>query len=135
MIVMKFGGTSVEDSAAIERAADIVRGRLEQRPVVVVSALAGVTDSLLAMSQAAASRSLLQATELLRQVQQRRLVVLSALVSGADEAAVRERIHKLADVLRDVLRGVATLADAMLSSTCSGFHSYCNYCKAKTSLY
>jgi aspartate kinase len=111
MIVMKFGGTSVEDSAAIERAADIVLGRLEQRPVVVVSALAGVTDSLLAMSQAAASGSLPEAMELLRQVRQRHLEVLSALVSDADEAAVRERIHTLADALKDVLRGVATLAE------------------------
>src|SRR5271165_5307165 len=86
MIVMKFGGTSVEDSGAIERAADIVVGRLEQRPVVVVSALAGVTDSLLAMSKAAASGSLPQALELLRQTRQRHLEILSGLVSRADEA-------------------------------------------------
>ena len=111
MIVMKFGGTSVEDGAAIKRAADIVLGRLEQRPVVVVSALAGVTDSLLAMSKAAASGSLPQAMELLRQVRQRHLEVLSALVSSADEAAVRERIHSLVDSLRDILGGVATLAE------------------------
>ena len=39
MIVMKFGGTSVEDAAAIDRAAKIVRGRLAEDPVVVVSAL------------------------------------------------------------------------------------------------
>ena len=45
MIVMKFGGTSVEDEAAIERAAAIVFSRLEEKPVVVVSALAGVTEN------------------------------------------------------------------------------------------
>ena len=50
MIVMKFGGTSVENDTAISRVADIVLGRLEERPVVVVSAMAGVTDTLLAMS-------------------------------------------------------------------------------------
>ena len=53
MIVMKFGGTSVENAAAIERAASIVCGRLAQRPVVVVSAMAKVTDALLAMGRAA----------------------------------------------------------------------------------
>jgi len=111
MIVMKFGGTSVEDSAAIERAAGIVLGRLEQRLVVVVSALARVTDSLLAMSHAATSGSLPEAMDLLQQVRSRHLQVLSALVSGADEAAVRERIHALADALQDVLRGVATLGE------------------------
>ena len=37
MIVMKFGGTSVEDARAIERVAAIVKDRLPQKPVVVVS--------------------------------------------------------------------------------------------------
>ena len=42
IVVMKFGGTSVEDSAAIARTAKIVAGRiaLGKKPVVVVSALA-----------------------------------------------------------------------------------------------
>ena len=36
MIVAKFGGTSVGDTAAIERTASIVRGRLPRQPVIVV---------------------------------------------------------------------------------------------------
>jgi len=55
MIVMKFGGTSVEDAVAIRRAADIVKARLADRPVVVVSAMAKVTDQLLAAGRAAAN--------------------------------------------------------------------------------
>ena len=50
MIVSKFGGTSVADGAAIRRLAQIVAARAEERPVVVVSALAGVTDALLALA-------------------------------------------------------------------------------------
>jgi len=50
MIVAKFGGTSVADAAAIRRLVDIVRARLADRPVVVVSALAKVTDALLALA-------------------------------------------------------------------------------------
>jgi aspartate kinase len=46
VIVMKFGGTSVADAARMRAAAGIVRGRLDRGPVVVVSALAGVTDLL-----------------------------------------------------------------------------------------
>ena len=53
MIVMKFGGTSVEDSSAIERAAKIVADRRVRLPVVVVSAMSKVTDQLLAAGQAA----------------------------------------------------------------------------------
>ena len=47
-VVMKFGGTSVEDAAAIERVLAIVQTGLARHPVVVVSAMARVTDALLA---------------------------------------------------------------------------------------
>ncbi len=55
MIVMKFGGTSVESAAAIQRVCGIVRARLERRPVVVVSAMGKTTNRLLAMARLAAS--------------------------------------------------------------------------------
>ncbi len=53
MIVMKFGGTSVESAAAIERVAGIVRSREARRPVVVVSAMGKTTNKLLAIAAAA----------------------------------------------------------------------------------
>jgi aspartate kinase len=53
MIVAKFGGTSVADAAAITRLTTIVRERLPDRPVVVVSALARVTDTLLSLARLA----------------------------------------------------------------------------------
>jgi len=46
LIVMKFGGTSVADAERIRAVARIVEQHLERRPVVVVSALGGVTDLL-----------------------------------------------------------------------------------------
>jgi len=50
MIVMKFGGTSVESAEAIERVAGIVRERLDRHPVVVVSAMGKTTNKLLAIA-------------------------------------------------------------------------------------
>src|SRR5262249_22969004 len=47
VIVMKFGGTSVGSAERIRAVADRVRERLDQKPVVVVSALGGVTDLLI----------------------------------------------------------------------------------------
>jgi aspartate kinase len=58
MIVMKFGGTSVESAAAIGRAAAIVRTRLERRPLVVVSAMGKTTNRILAAADKAAAGSL-----------------------------------------------------------------------------
>ena len=51
MIVAKFGGTSVANADAIRRLIEIVRSRIHERPVVVVSALDHVTDELLALAQ------------------------------------------------------------------------------------
>jgi len=56
MIVMKFGGTSVESAEAIARVAGIVQNRLERRPVVVVSAMGKTTNKLLEIGNRAVSR-------------------------------------------------------------------------------
>jgi aspartate kinase len=53
MIVMKFGGTSVESASAIERVAAIVKAREARRPIVVVSAMGKTTNKLLAIAQSA----------------------------------------------------------------------------------
>ncbi len=50
---MKFGGTSVEGATAFRNAAGIVADCKAQRPVVVVSAMAGFTDALLVSVQQA----------------------------------------------------------------------------------
>ena len=50
---MKFGGTSVKDEAAIGRVISIVRSRLRERPLVVVSALSKVTRMLCELAQEA----------------------------------------------------------------------------------
>jgi aspartate kinase len=53
MIVMKFGGSSVESAQAIERVAGIVKARADRHPVVVVSAMGKTTNKLLAIANAA----------------------------------------------------------------------------------
>jgi aspartate kinase len=71
LVVMKFGGTSVEDANAIQRTAGIVAGRVAKglQPVVVVSAMARVTDLLISAAANAARgdrASALAITERLR---------------------------------------------------------------------
>ncbi|MDQ6759967.1 MAG: lysine-sensitive aspartokinase 3 [Acidobacteriota bacterium] len=53
MIVMKFGGTSVESAEAIQRVMEIVKSRLDRKPIVVVSAMGKTTNKLLAIAQQA----------------------------------------------------------------------------------
>ncbi len=51
---MKFGGSSVGNAQRISNVVDIIKSHLESRPVVVVSALGGITDSLLDIATTAA---------------------------------------------------------------------------------
>ncbi|MBL8239353.1 MAG: lysine-sensitive aspartokinase 3 [Bryobacterales bacterium] len=68
MIVMKFGGTSVESAAAMERVAGIVKSRLDRHPVVVVSAMGKTTNRLLAIAEKAYSGDRDEAARLLEEL-------------------------------------------------------------------
>lgn len=68
---MKFGGTSVANFEAITRTIFIIGGKLDQKPVVVVSALSKVTDLLYKISDAAASKDSALTKELLAELRQR----------------------------------------------------------------
>jgi aspartate kinase len=61
MIVMKFGGTSVESAEAIRRVAAIVAARIELKPLVVVSAMGKTTNRILAAADKAAAGNLADA--------------------------------------------------------------------------
>ncbi|CAN5187707.1 lysine-sensitive aspartokinase 3 [soil metagenome] len=87
MIVLKFGGTSVADAAAIERLVEIVRGRMHASPVVVVSAFAGTTNALLAVAEQAAKGHLIGASGGVRALRDRHLQAADALLGNSAEAA------------------------------------------------
>ena len=53
MIIMKFGGTSVKNAQAILNVVSIIKSYLDRKPVIVLSAMAGVTNILVESLQAA----------------------------------------------------------------------------------
>src|SRR5262249_31747793 len=86
-VVMKFGGTSVADADAIERVAAIVRRQMDARaasggPIVVVSALAKVTDRLLDAARLAEAGDAERAAGDLTVLLERHLDACSQLVAG-----------------------------------------------------
>jgi len=102
-IVMKFGGTSVEDSGAISRLGEIVRDRGGEHPVVVVSALRGVTDALLGATNLAADGDLAGAADRFVPQLERHLVVAAELLEGDDRAAVERAVVEAIDQIRNLL--------------------------------
>jgi aspartate kinase len=106
MIVMKFGGTSVQDKAAVRRVIDIV-GR-ERRPrLVVVSALSRVTDGLLEIASRAERREADAATQAVRALQARH-EELATIVGSAERRATL--LASLDATFADLLAMVGALA-------------------------
>lgn len=97
MIVMKFGGTSVESAEAIGRVAGIVRERAGQRPVVVVSAMGRTTNKLLAIGEMAVSGRREEALASLSEMRSYHLREASGL--GVD-AEVESHFHELAELVK-----------------------------------
>src|SRR5580692_2210867 len=104
LVVMKFGGTSVEDPAAIGRTAAIVAGRVAsgKRPVVVVSAMAKVTDQLLRCAGAAAQGDRTGALAISSRLRSRHRDTACALVKNS--AALVTLIDQKFDSLDEILR-------------------------------
>ncbi|MBZ5706358.1 MAG: lysine-sensitive aspartokinase 3 [Acidobacteriia bacterium] len=111
MIVMKFGGTSVEDAKAIARAADIVKARLPQKPVVVVSAMAKVTDQLLAMARAAGAGDRDTALKVSRGLRERHYNVAGELLGTGIFTQFHSELEADFDALDELLRGIAAVGE------------------------
>jgi aspartate kinase len=110
MIVMKFGGTSVESAAAIGRVAEIVRARLDRRPVVVVSAMGKTTNKLLAIGSAAVSGRREEALEALTAMRAFHLAEASGL--GVD-AEIEAHFHELSKLVK----GLAVMGELTARAT------------------
>jgi aspartate kinase len=114
VVVMKFGGTSVEDPAAIGRTAAIVAGRvaLGKQPVVVVSAMAKVTDQLLRAAAASSLGDRTGALAISSRLRARHRDTAAELVKNpADIAALINFIDQKFDQLDEVLRGLAAILE------------------------
>lgn len=111
MIVMKFGGTSVQDSEAIETACKIVQGRLDRKPVVVVSAMAKVTDTLLTMGRAAGSGDREKALELSRALRERHYMTAGELLGTGVFTQFHAELEAEFNTLDELLRGIAAVGE------------------------
>jgi aspartate kinase len=109
---MKFGGTSVADADRIRAAAEIVRGRLPRRPVVVVSALAGVTDLLVRAVLAAKDGERDEQESILADLGRRHRWAVSGCVSDASRRHdLGLEVDALFEDLRQLLRSVRILGE------------------------
>ena len=113
LVVMKFGGTSVQDAEAMERTAKIVRGRRERglKAVVVVSAMAKVTDLLLAAAADAGRGDKAGALAIGARLRHRHLDTSATLLEEQRFARLQQVLHHEFDALDDLLRGISAVGE------------------------
>ncbi len=112
MITMKFGGTSLASAAEIRQVGQIVRRFAARRPVVVVSAMAGVTDDLIALAHQAVAGLPREVSRRIDRLQARHRNAVRALgVGGGADDRVERQIEALFSELEGVCHGVLLLRE------------------------
>ena len=103
---MKFGGTSVADAAAFENVARIVAAAREASPVVVVSAMSGVTDSLVAATTIAIESNSNDAIASLDKTFQRHEAVAKELLSDGEAETFIKEVNSSANRIANLLQSI-----------------------------
>ncbi|MES2773011.1 MAG: bifunctional aspartate kinase/homoserine dehydrogenase I [Bacteroidota bacterium] len=111
MQVLKFGGSSVASAAVIKQVMAIVEKALaNEKTIVVVSALGGVTDSLIQCGTLAAAGDE-SFDELLKKLEQRHLEAVQQLVPVTQQSSVLSLVKQRCNELEDICKGVYMLRE------------------------
>jgi aspartate kinase len=112
MIVAKFGGTSVQDGAAMRRAVDIVASQKERCPLVVLSAIGGATNSFVSLGRTALTGDTRAAQEILADlISRHRWILFDLDLEPESEREVADIISRCGEELNDFIRGVVLLRE------------------------
>ncbi len=111
MQVLKFGGTSVANAENINKVAAIVEQAVKKdKTVLVVSALGGITDTLINSATAAANGDE-KYKEILLQIEQRHLEVVKALIPVTQQSSVLSMVKKHCNEIEDICNGIFLLRE------------------------
>jgi len=111
MQVLKFGGTSVANADSINKVVAIVEQAVKKdKTIVVVSALGGITDTLLHCAQLAAEGDE-QYKEKLLHIEQRHLEAVKALIPVAQQSSVLSLVKKNCNEIEDICNGIFLLRE------------------------
>jgi len=111
MQVIKFGGSSVANAENINKVVAIVEQALKKdKTVVVVSALGGVTDTLIS-SAATAAEGNEKYKEILTQIEQRHLELVKGLIPVTQQSSVLSMVKKYCNELEDICNGIFLLRE------------------------
>ncbi|HET6777876.1 MAG TPA: bifunctional aspartate kinase/homoserine dehydrogenase I [Gemmatimonadales bacterium] len=121
--VHKFGGASLADSAAIRRAVEIIQNHRPEPTIVVVSAMAGVTEALLAVARQARVGDRATVGSLIEQLKTRHEEAAGELLPVSESrSAIVSEIAEAFEELEDVawkLQGLPEIPPRLLDRVLS----------------
>ncbi|MCF8420906.1 MAG: aspartate kinase [Melioribacteraceae bacterium] len=110
MIVMKFGGTSVKDAEAFKNVTGIIKSRLNKKPLVVVSALAGITNLLIESLNDAAAHNIEKINHNIDEIKNRHSELIDELIiDGEIKTHLLELLAEEIDKLITLLNAARTI--------------------------
>lgn len=112
MIVMKFGGTSVESPAAMRTVIQLARREQHRKPLIVVSAIAGATNALLESAHKAVEGELATSHRILNDLLERHVTLMENLIDTRStiQQLILE-IRRRFDELKTLCQGIAILGE------------------------
>ncbi|MBI9105358.1 MAG: lysine-sensitive aspartokinase 3 [Spirochaetales bacterium] len=117
MIVMKFGGTSVQNTEMIDNAISIAENQLERAPLLVSSAMGKTTDKLVSISEAAVTGNSKLAFSIFEEIKAGHFFTINTFLSGDNLRFATERAEKLFEELSSLTKGLTLLRECSPRST------------------
>jgi bifunctional aspartokinase / homoserine dehydrogenase 1 len=111
MQVIKFGGSSVASAENINKVINIVKNKnATNKIVIVVSALGGITDLLLAAAHLASTSNEVYKTTL-QEIETRHLATVKELIPVTQQSAVLSLVKKMCNEIEDICNGIFLLGE------------------------
>ncbi|MFA6439124.1 MAG: hypothetical protein WCX28_07445, partial [Bacteriovoracaceae bacterium] len=123
MIIMKFGGTSVEDANAIRNLAEIVKKEVPRKPIVIVSACSGITNQLLQTAGLASQGKREEALNNVAVIESRHKKIVKELFDGDLQRYLNKHLSTIAEELAALVNGVVVLGE-LTNRSLDTFASY-----------
>ncbi len=116
MIVMKFGGTSVQNAEYIDKALDIAEKELNRSPLLVASAMGKVTDRLADLSELTVKGNKKAVLDAYNEIEDYHIQTVHKLLTGERLEKALSRINDLLQELYSLIKGLTLLKECTLRS-------------------
>ncbi|MDA3956546.1 aspartate kinase [Oceanispirochaeta sp.] len=111
MIVMKFGGTSVQDNIWIDKALNIAEAQLDKAPVLVSSAMGKTTDCILELINLAESGKMADSVPPFEELKSIHLLTAYSFLSGENLKNCETKLNTLFNDFISFLKGLSLLRE------------------------